>query len=379
MPIKYMNIDGTGVSDLKSLEGIDLEHIILTPKNFAQGLEILRNLKSLKTIGISVQDYPAAEFWERYDKGEFGLAPFTDADVKRIAALPAAEQVEEVRKELKKRNPGFDGQVWPIIEGGVVTELRINTDKVTNISPIRVFNALRVLDLSGREAGGQVKGQLADLTPLKQMNLSNLTRLSLSNTKIDDAGLVHFKDCKNLTHLWLNSTQVSSAGVACFEDCKKLETLGLKFTQVDDAGLVHFKDCKNLTGLDLGGLSVTEKGLANFKDCTNLTELWLNGRHLDDAGLAHFKDCKNLAILHAGGSQLTDAGLIHLKGCRKLNTVWLDRTPVTNDGLVHLAVLDQLTKLVLVEAKVTAKGVEELAKALPKCTITWDGGTIEAK
>jgi hypothetical protein len=38
---------------------------------------------------------------------KIGFAPLTDADVQRIAALPAAEQVEEVRKELMRRNPGF--------------------------------------------------------------------------------------------------------------------------------------------------------------------------------------------------------------------------------------------------------------------------------
>ena len=49
-----------------------LEDIRLTPKNITQGLDILRDMKSLKTIGIDwKQAWPAAEFWERYDKGEF--------------------------------------------------------------------------------------------------------------------------------------------------------------------------------------------------------------------------------------------------------------------------------------------------------------------
>jgi formylglycine-generating enzyme required for sulfatase activity len=39
------------------------------------------------------------------------VGPFTDADLQRIAGLPAAQQVEEVRKELKRRNPGFDGKI----------------------------------------------------------------------------------------------------------------------------------------------------------------------------------------------------------------------------------------------------------------------------
>ena len=50
------------------------------------------------------------------------------------------------------------------------------TDKVTDISPIRVFNALRVLDCSGtHDPTGRANGQLADLTPLKGMNLAGLT------------------------------------------------------------------------------------------------------------------------------------------------------------------------------------------------------------
>jgi hypothetical protein len=45
--------------------------------------------------------------------------------------------------------------------------------------------------------------------------------------------------------------------------------------------------------------------------------------------------------------------------------------------LAHLTGLDKLIELKLAKSKVTAKGVEELAKALPKCKVTWDGGVIE--
>src|SRR5262245_25245681 len=52
-----------------------LEDVRLTPKNITRGLDLLRNMKGLKTIGIAWdQAWPAAEFWERYDKGEFGKA-----------------------------------------------------------------------------------------------------------------------------------------------------------------------------------------------------------------------------------------------------------------------------------------------------------------
>ena len=73
MPLKGLYIYGTGVTDLTPLQGMPLEEIRLTPKNITQGLDILRDMKSLKTIGIALatQVWPAAEFWARYDKGEF--------------------------------------------------------------------------------------------------------------------------------------------------------------------------------------------------------------------------------------------------------------------------------------------------------------------
>src|SRR5262249_35364830 len=140
------------------------------------------------------------------------IAPFTNADVQRIAALPAAEQVEEVRKELMRRNPGFDGKMETKVEDGVVTEFRIVTDQVTDIAPVRVFTALQVLDCRGTYAGN-AKGLLADLTPLEGMNLANLTHLRLDNTLVDDARLGHFEDCKNPTLLSLGHTRVSDAGL----------------------------------------------------------------------------------------------------------------------------------------------------------------------
>jgi hypothetical protein len=51
---------------------MQLEDIRLTPKNITRGLDILRDMKSLQTIGIEWnQSWPAAEFWARYDRGEF--------------------------------------------------------------------------------------------------------------------------------------------------------------------------------------------------------------------------------------------------------------------------------------------------------------------
>src|SRR5262249_57481713 len=99
-------------------------------------------------------------------------------------------------------------------------------------------------------------GQLADLTPLRGMNLAGLKILHLGETQVSDAGLEHFKGCKSLTHLHLHGTQVSDAGLEHFKGCKSLTHLDLNGTQVSDAGLARFKGCKNLTLLDLTGTHV---------------------------------------------------------------------------------------------------------------------------
>ena len=235
------------------------------------------------------------------------VGPFTDADVQRIAALPAEQQVEEVRKELIKRNPGFDGKMDTKIEGGVVTELKIVTDHVTDISPIRVFDALRVLNCSGTWANFKPNGLLEDLTPLKGMKLAFLTHLHLGNTKVGNAGMVYFKDCKKLTQVYLNNTQVSDAGLANFRDCQNLKALDLTLTQATDAGMVYFKDCKDLSYFHLINTKVTNAGLANFKDCKDLTSLGLGGTQVGDAGLTHLKGMplRSLSIDQTAVTDLT--------------------------------------------------------------------------
>src|SRR5262249_12035112 len=72
MPLVKLEIFGTGVTDVRPLQGMPLQDIRLSPGNIAQGLNVLRDMKSLRTIGISAnQAWPAAEFWTRHEKGEF--------------------------------------------------------------------------------------------------------------------------------------------------------------------------------------------------------------------------------------------------------------------------------------------------------------------
>jgi Leucine rich repeat len=59
----------------------------------------------------------------------------------------------------------------------------------------------------------------------------NLQQLTLSHTKISDAGLVHIKKLKQLEWLDLSQTRVTDAGLVHIEGLNKLETLNSEIRQ----------------------------------------------------------------------------------------------------------------------------------------------------
>jgi serine/threonine protein kinase/Leucine-rich repeat (LRR) protein len=213
----------------------------------------------------------------------------------------------------------------------------------------------------------------AGLAPAR--GFSNLTHLDLRNTGVTDAGLVHFQGYTKLTHLRLGRP-VTDAGLVHFKDCKRLIELDLNSTEITDAGLVNFKDCKDLIDLNLGQTQVGDAGITALGDCSNLIIINLFRTRVSDVGLDRLKDCTGLTVLELAHSKITDAGLASLKNCKSLTNLGLDSTRVSDAGLSHLAGLDNLSDLMLSRTKVTVQGIKGLAKALPKCAITWDDGVI---
>ncbi len=173
--------------------------------------------------------------------------------------------------------------------------------------------------------GGPLIRALADLPP----EPFTLTLVELLGTKVTDAGLANFKDCKGITHLYMFETQVS------------------------DAGLAQLKNATALISVHAGRTKITDAGLENFKNCTDLLELDIVDTQVGEKGLAHLKNCTDLRYLNLQGTQIGDTGLDQLKQ------------------------FSQLTFLAVQQTKVTAKGVADFAKAMPRCRIEWDGGVIE--
>ena len=230
---------------------------------------------------------------------------FTDADVKRIAALPAALQVEEVRKGLKKRNPEFDGTLTPTIQNGDVTDLQFTTDHVKDISPVRALVRLRRLLMMGTQPGA---GSLADLSPLKGMSLNCL---NLMNNNVSD--LTPLRGMK-LERLMLWSWWGS--------DLTPLEGMPLKWLNCGGRG--QRLDLTPLVGAPLESLCVNltqVSDLAPLKDMP-LTDLLCQNTLVSD--LAPLRGMR-LQRLHIANSKVSD--LAPVKGM-PLNSLFIKGTSV---------------------------------------------------
>jgi Leucine-rich repeat (LRR) protein len=74
MKLDHLDVNQTPVCDLSPLEGMNLTRIAFTPKNITKGLDVIRQMKSLKIVATGYgakEEFPPAEFWKKYDAGEF--------------------------------------------------------------------------------------------------------------------------------------------------------------------------------------------------------------------------------------------------------------------------------------------------------------------
>jgi len=390
------------VKDCKNLKQLDVRNTKVT----AAGIEKLaKALPQCKIEGDGGVIEPKA-----------ALAPLSDAELKRIAALPAAEQVEEVRKELKQRNPGFDGALDPKIENGVVTGLTLHADHVSDIAPVRALAGLQFLDCGGSDIDrGQLsagallplKGlplttlrckdspALSDLSSLKDMKLTNLEgrhtnigdadlanlaamtdlqRLNLWSTKVTDAGLKQLAGLKNLQHLSLQNTKVTDAGLKQLAGLHRLETLDLyAVTKVTDAGLEHLAGLKALKRLDIRGTGVTQEGAEKLASLRPSLRIELHGRVIEPRASLDPDRKAAEYVLSIGGTVRVDGKDEPVKAAADLPA---EAFQLTSVGLVGtnrvtdagLAVFKECTNLRQIDLAGAAEVTDAGVSCLKNCT-----------
>jgi Leucine-rich repeat (LRR) protein len=360
MPLTVLTCDNTLVTDLSPLQGMHLAEIELSPANITDGMEILRQMKSLGTIGLrgNGEKFSTTVFWKKYDAGEFGkqnavLPPVRKPVLalndfafqqwmKAVAGLPADQQVLAVAKKLQELNPGFDGTVVPAVESGVVTELKFAADNVTDISPVHALGGLKRLKCAG---SAKDKGMLADLSPLAGMQL---TFLNCGWTKVSD--LSPLKGM-HLTELSCSGTLVHELSPLTGMPLSRLNCGG---TQVFDLTPLEGMPLTNLTcdatritslvplhGMPLERLNCSQ--IPRLSDLTPLAGIRLTKLSCNSTAVADLSPIKGmpLKILFCSNTRITDLG--PLEG---MSLVEVAFTPsdiqVRLDILRHMATLKKI-------------------------------------
>lgn len=273
-------------------------------------------------------------------------AKIEDAWFTHVGTLPASEQVQAVADKLRERNPGFDGDVKPVIDGDVVVGLEFVTDAVTDISPVRALPGLKSLTCCGTWTT-KSNGRLADLSPLKGMKLTKLevhyngrltdlsplagmplVHLHLGRTNVADLGPL--RDMP-LDFLGVGSTPVSDLTplrglklkvVACdhtaVADLTPLAGMPLEWVHCHDTPITSLGP---LQGAPLKGLECHRTQVADLTPLKGMTELYgLNIFSTKVADLSSLKETPGLKLLWCDFVAGRDAAVLRaVKSLERIN------------------------------------------------------------
>ena len=235
----------------------------------------------------------------------------------------------------------------------------------------------------GREVSAslaQIAGTTASIRESARMPGAPGTELTQSLAEVDRSAqdvlrllgtILEWPRLQTGQKLDLLSTQISDRELGnLLASLHDLRFLSLAETRVGDAGLVHLQSLTSLQELHLDHTEITDEGLKLLSSLPNLEILDLKGTRITDDGLAEVGRLTRLKGLYLTRTGITDAGLAHLRGLTNLETLILWETGIGDAGLEHLKPLQRLQELILWSTRVTPQGAEALQAALPGCDVS---------
>jgi hypothetical protein len=136
-----------------------------------------------------------------------------------------------------------------------------------------------------------------------------------------------------------------------------------------DNAMTRLKTFQYLRGLDLGYSDITDQGLSHIQSLSELRWIYLYGTQVTDDGLRYVRGLANVETLVLADDNFTDACLEHISTLPRLRLLNLNGCRITDSGVKFLRQVSNLERLMLYDTDVSVKGIEELKRALPKCTI----------
>jgi tetratricopeptide (TPR) repeat protein len=244
------------------------------------------------------------------------IKQFADSDhdatewERKVAALPAAEQVKAVAAKLKELNPGFDGRVAfiqndvfldPAFDGGVVAyvkdgvviHLALDAAEVADLSPVRALTGLQRLNLDLRT---KHDGKYRDLSPLRGLplkalwfhcslvsDLSPLKDMPLEELTCSGSGIRDLSPLKGRPLLILDVEQTQVRDLLPLRGMP-VKSLACRETRVNDRDVIDqnleaLRTLKNLEQISIDVNDENHKVLRTLK----LKDLkWINGKAVAD-------------------------------------------------------------------------------------------------
>lgn len=284
-------------------------------------------------------------------------------------ALPAGEQAEAVRQELRRRNPDFQGVVAYDIQEGRIVGCKIANGKVSDLSPLQALRELRQLDYDALdpERDAAVLREIASLETINDYSAATF-RLSFPANKpkggVDES--------------WVKAVRTLPAGTQADVVIKKLKELNPNF---ESKITPTFEDGK-VTGLsiDVGDVLTDLSPLQALGHLQSLSiKSWPQKSWLMDLSpladlplsdlLLHRLQVTDLTPLK--GMPLTSLDLLDMP---VVNLTPLEGLPLSSLKLLHMPVEDlaPLAGMPLVDLQIGWSAVTDLAplKGIPLQTIS---------
>jgi serine/threonine protein kinase len=237
-----------------------------------------------------------------------------------ISRLPAEKQVAAVARRLQMLNPGFDGKLEVCIDKGLVKSLKVRTDHLRDITPLRALRAIMSLDLVGTYP---LRGKLSDLSslrglPLERLNfcssgvvsLEPLRGMKLRKLHCGETGITDLSPLKGmkLTFFTAQRTRITD-----------LEPLrGMPLIWLDLYGAIGVSDLGPLEGMPLTYLNVGDTFVSDVSVVAGLKSL--RQLVLDDSSVSDLSPLRGLKLeeLSFARNDVTDLSPIRDLPLRKL-------------------------------------------------------------
>lgn len=337
-----------GVASVGKLTKLTHLTLLYDRKVTAAGLARLTGLTSLESLAVGQIDLggrasllAAFPRLTNLDASNCGL---TDADMAVFAKLPDLTELKLTGND-RVTDAGFAG-----------LKSLVKLDRLTlDSTSFGDAGAAHLAGLTAMTALYLTSTQVGDAALAHFAGMAKLQYLVIGTTKVRGPGLRHLAKLTELEGLGLDHLpDFTGEGLEHLAGCPKLTKLQLSWTGINDAGLSKIKTLKQLTFLDLPPYGFARAPEDFWKDP--------QPKRLTDAGLKSVSELPNLTVFWVGGGGVTDAGLAHLAGLKQLESLGFGVLPnVRGPGLAALATLPKLEGLTLTETGVTDDGLKSLA------------------